>query len=251
MKPSLKKGPHDLIPLNFQERTSKEVLTNAIIYQRSDDSKKLWENLKNFKNCHHTNENQIGYQYCESFGRQFPLIYKKMVGTKPQRFNIQKAVSNENKELIHDSENTTIIKEDENEYKPEVMLSRANIGNISKQTTGRTLKHNSSFSTQARKSVKIDSQFRVPLKNNLKYSKYESMNNTQRDTASYSTKKYTNKFDEVLDIKLSDALREDNNFIMIKTESFTSKKFTLSSRNLKNRGEVLSFRNNSIKNPIS
>jgi hypothetical protein len=59
------------------------------------------------------------------------------------------------------------------------------------------------------------------------------------------TKKYSNKWDEILDSKLSEALRDD--YIMIRTESFTSKKCKLSSRNLRTRGEVLSFRNNSIK----
>lgn len=55
----------------------------------------------------------------------------------------------------------------------------------------------------------------------------------------------------MLDLKLSDALRDDNNYIMIRTESFNSKKFTLQSRNMKNRREVLSFRNNSIKQCLS
>ena len=53
----------------------------------------------------------------------------------------------------------------------------------------------------------------------------------------------------MLDLKLTDALKDqDNNFIMIKTESYTSKKFQLSSRNSRQgNGEIVGFRNNSIK----
>jgi hypothetical protein len=77
------------------------------------------------------------------------------------------------------------------------------------------------------------------------------MHNTNKDTTSTNTKRYSNKFDEVLELKLADALKDtESNFILIKTESYTSKKFQLSSRNSKQgNGEIVGFRNNSIKDP--
>lgn len=63
-KPSQLRGPHDMIPINFEERTTREVLTSAVIFQNSDDQKKFYRNLGDYKNCNHTSENQTGYQYC-------------------------------------------------------------------------------------------------------------------------------------------------------------------------------------------
>ena len=97
------------------------------------------------------------------------------------------------------------------------------------QSSGRSTTRDASTSRSSKKPVKVENkEIQEPLKKELTYSKYESMQNT---TASQVTKKYSNRFDEVLDLKLNDALNHDNNFILIKTESYTSKKFNLSSRN--------------------
>lgn len=48
-KPTLEIGPDDMIPINYDERSTKEVLTNAIISPRSDDSKKFFEKINKLK----------------------------------------------------------------------------------------------------------------------------------------------------------------------------------------------------------
>ena len=60
-KTTLARGPHDMIPINYEERTSQEVLTNAMIQKDCDDQKKFFKNQALFKGCGHNGENQIGY----------------------------------------------------------------------------------------------------------------------------------------------------------------------------------------------
>ena len=43
-KTTLLRGPHDMIPINYEERTSQEVLTNAMIQMNCDDQKKFFKN---------------------------------------------------------------------------------------------------------------------------------------------------------------------------------------------------------------
>ena len=114
--------------------------------------------------------------------------------------------------------------------------------------SARSANQDASTSRSSKKGIRIDKkEIQEPLKKELTYSKYEQMENT---TASQVTKKYSNRFDEVLDLKLNEALGHENNFILIKTESYTSKKFNISSRNSRQgNGEIVSFRNNSIKDP--
>lgn len=77
-KSTLHRGPHDMIPINYEERTTQEVLTNAMIQRDSDDQKKFFMNMNLFKGCGHNDKNKIGYQYCSSYKRHFPLLYRKV-----------------------------------------------------------------------------------------------------------------------------------------------------------------------------
>ena len=49
MKPTLDIGPEDMIPISYDERTTKEVLTNSIISPTSDDCSKFFDSIKSLK----------------------------------------------------------------------------------------------------------------------------------------------------------------------------------------------------------
>ena len=75
-------GPDDMQPIKYDERTTKEVLTNAIISAESDDQKSLFENIRKLKVQKMKDGDQNGYQYLtENFQdpRDFPFIFKKIM----------------------------------------------------------------------------------------------------------------------------------------------------------------------------
>ena len=68
-----------MIPISYDERSTQEVLTNAIISPRSDDCKKLWMNIKKLKDLKVRDGDQVGYQYKQEPIREFPFLFKKVM----------------------------------------------------------------------------------------------------------------------------------------------------------------------------
>lgn len=140
-----------MIPINYEERTTKEVLTNAMIQGDSDDQKKFFVNQKLLMSCGHNGQNHIGYQYCSSYKRHFPLLYKKCIGTRPTKFRIKETISLETKPLDEEILDTP-------QYEP-------------KPDTCRSMTNDASTTRSSKKAVRMEPQ--EPLKKELTYTKFE------------------------------------------------------------------------------
>lgn len=84
-KNSLKLEPHDLSPMDFENKTAWEVMTNSIMLPNKVEGRQYWSELNNFK-LGMTKDKQFGYQYL--IGDNFPVIFKK---TKQEELQKTKA----------------------------------------------------------------------------------------------------------------------------------------------------------------
>eukprot|EP00356_Strombidium_inclinatum_P001781 CAMPEP_0170511214 /NCGR_PEP_ID=MMETSP0208-20121228/66182_1 /TAXON_ID=197538 /ORGANISM="Strombidium inclinatum, Strain S3" /LENGTH=139 /DNA_ID=CAMNT_0010794735 /DNA_START=330 /DNA_END=749 /DNA_ORIENTATION=+ len=72
-KNSIYREENDLVPINYDDRNSWEMLTNAIIAPTSVEGRQWWEEVRNYK-LGQTNEDKTGYQYLLS--KNFPAVFK-------------------------------------------------------------------------------------------------------------------------------------------------------------------------------
>tara|TARA_B110000305_G_C19315016_1_gene575949 strand:+ start:500 stop:796 length:297 start_codon:yes stop_codon:yes gene_type:complete len=73
-KNSLKREANDMTPMDFNNKTSWGVMTDAIIAPKSVEGRQYWSEINNYK-LGMTKEKQFGYQYL--LGENFPVIFKK------------------------------------------------------------------------------------------------------------------------------------------------------------------------------
>jgi alpha-glucosidase (family GH31 glycosyl hydrolase) len=70
-----------MVPINYDDRLSWNVLTNAIIDPKSAEGRQWWEEIRNYKKGL-TNEKQQGYQYDNG---EFPYIFKSVNRPRPKK----------------------------------------------------------------------------------------------------------------------------------------------------------------------
>lgn len=63
-----------MTPMDFNNKTSWGVMTDAIIAPKSVEGRQYWSEINNYK-LGMTKEKQFGYQYL--LGENFPVIFKK------------------------------------------------------------------------------------------------------------------------------------------------------------------------------
>ena len=76
---NLDRSNTDITPFfEYEERNAKEILQSAILNPKSDDYKKMWQMLDEYKNHNEQKNMQQGYQYRKR-GSNFPFFFEKKI----------------------------------------------------------------------------------------------------------------------------------------------------------------------------